>query len=57
MLAQATCASDFGEFVAVAAGASVHVVGWVNNGKSDEEWRLRVPRFENTGVGRDARRP
>ena len=39
-VAQATCASDFGKFVAVAAGASVHVVGWVNNGKSDEEWRL-----------------
>ncbi len=37
---QATCASEFGEFVAVAAGASVHVVGWVNNGQSDEEWRL-----------------
>ena len=34
------CASDFGEFVAVAAGASVHVVGWVNNGKSADEWRL-----------------
>ena len=34
------CAEAFGEFVAVAAGASVHVVGWVNNGKSDEAWRL-----------------
>jgi hypothetical protein len=39
-VAQATCASDFGKFVAVAAGASVHVVGWENSGTSDEEWRL-----------------
>ena len=37
---QATCASEFDEIVAVAAGASVHVVGWVNNGKSADEWRL-----------------
>ena len=30
----------FDQFVAVAAGASVHVVGWENGGSSDEEWRL-----------------
>ena len=37
---QATCAEAFDAFVAVAAGASVHVVGWVNTGKSADEWRL-----------------
>ena len=39
-VAQAFCASEFDEFVAVAAGASVHVVGWENSGTSAEEWRL-----------------
>ena len=34
------CAEAFDEFVAVAAGASVHVVGWENSGNGDEEWRL-----------------
>jgi len=34
------CASEFNDAIAVAAGASLHVVGWVNNGTSGEEWRL-----------------
>ena len=34
------CAEACGEFVAVAAGASVHVVGWENSGTSADEWRL-----------------
>jgi hypothetical protein len=34
------CASEFNDAIAVAAGASVHVVGWENSGTSDDEWRL-----------------
>jgi hypothetical protein len=34
------CAEAFDMNIAVAAGASVHVVGWENSGNSDEAWRL-----------------